>query len=69
MEAALCFPKLRCLKLFNTSLMGHSLTHSTKNLKMSQVTDFDEISAAYRAEHSEQNDTNLSKGGQVDPNV
>ena len=49
--------------------MGHSLTHSTKNLKMSQVTDFDEISAAYRAEHSEQNDTNLSKGGQVDPNV
>ena len=43
--------------------MGHcSLPNSTKNQKLSPlVTDFDENLSAYRADHSERNDTNLSK--------
>jgi len=41
---------------------SQSLPNSTKNYKMTPlVTEFHENLSAYRASHSEQNDTNLSK--------
>jgi len=53
-------------------MLGHSFAKycSTKDQKMLlPVTDFDENISAHRANHSEQNDTNLCKIGSAVPKI